>query len=139
MSNIPQVDVPTILADDGVSKSIFDQSNIRISNILNIISSMPSDSSWSYTLVDSPSNSATLIAQLEGEGNRRHFHPDWDEWWLILQGSWAWEINGEVNTVNPFDLVFIKRNSVHKITSLHEGLSIRLAVSRYDVVHDYDC
>ena len=30
-----------------------------------------------------------------GEGNRMHYHHDWDEWWYILEGEWEWLVDGE--------------------------------------------
>ena len=66
-----------------------------------------------------------------------HFHPDWNEWWYILKGKWEWDIEGIKKTINMGDVVFIEKNRKHKITSLGKGLSIRLAVSRYDVEHVY--
>jgi len=83
-----------ILLSDGVANNIMNQFNKEIVSIKELINSHPKDKSWSYTLVNSPSNSATLIAQMPGEGNRMHYHPDWDEWWYIVQGSWIWIVDG---------------------------------------------
>ena len=46
----------------------------------NVIRMRRSDVSWSQTLINSPSTCATLIAQMPGEGNRMHYHYNWDEW-----------------------------------------------------------
>ena len=35
-----------------------------------------------------------VIQQHPGEGNRKHFHPDADENWVILDGEWEWWIEG---------------------------------------------
>ena len=74
---------------------------------------------------------------MPGEGNRRHYHPDWNEWWYIVKGQWQWEINGEKYIVKKDDFVFIPKGVVHKITAAGEGQSIRLAISRDDVIHTY--
>ena len=74
---------------------------------------------------------------MPGEGNRRHYHPDWNEWWYILKGQWSWEIDGEKYTVKKDDFVFIPKGVIHQITATGEGQSIRLAVSRDDVIHTY--
>ena len=95
------------------------------------------DKSWSHTIVNSPSNRATLIAQMPGEGNRMHFHPNWDEWWYILQGKWEWNIEGKRKIVKKGEVAFIKRNKKHKITAEGNEMAIRLAVSRSDVDHVY--
>jgi quercetin dioxygenase-like cupin family protein len=130
--------VPNILKNDGVHHAIFDQANQEVTHIPDLIAHYGTTSSWSHTLVNSESNSSTLICQLPGEGNRRHFHPDWNEWWFIVQGEWEWEIEGEKKHIKQGDLVFIEKNRKHKITATGSQAAIRLAVSRYDVAHVYD-
>lgn len=130
--------VPNILKQDGVSQSVFNMANQEISSVPELIEKYGRKSSWSHTLVDTESNSATLICQLPGEGNRRHYHPDWNEWWFIVEGAWEWEIEGEKKIIKQGDLVFLKKNRKHKITARGERVAIRIAVSRYDVAHVYD-
>ena len=74
---------------------------------------------------------------MPGEGNRMHFHHDWDEWWYIVEGEWEWIIDGEKKYISAGDIVFIKRKRKHKITAKGNKMAIRLAVSRYDVDHVY--
>jgi quercetin dioxygenase-like cupin family protein len=107
------------------------------SNIDQIIESMPKDSSWSYTLVNSASNRSTLLAQMPGEGNRRHYHDNWDEWWLIIKGEWEFEYDNKLLNASKGDLIYLKRNTIHKIKAIGEHLSVRMAVSRDDVEHIY--
>lgn len=137
-AKIKDASVPEILKKDGVKRSIFDQANQEVTPIPALIEKYGRTSSWSHTLVDTESNSATLIAQMPGEGNRRHFHPSWDEWWFIIEGEWEWDIEGEKKTIKAGDHVFIRRNRKHKITAKGDRMAIRIAVSRYDVDHVYD-
>tara|TARA_X000000950_G_C13818980_1_gene621057 strand:+ start:372 stop:788 length:417 start_codon:yes stop_codon:yes gene_type:complete len=132
-----EVDVPEILKKDGIKNNNFDNENLPLQNIDKIIKSQNNSESWCYRLVNSESNSATLISQLPGEGNRRHYHPNWNEWWFILKGKWNWEIEGKILTVKKGDFVFIEKNKVHKITAVGDESAIRLAVSRGDVPHIY--
>tara|TARA_R110001599_G_scaffold59263_1_gene164376 strand:+ start:8172 stop:9311 length:1140 start_codon:yes stop_codon:yes gene_type:complete len=132
-----EVDVPDILSKDGVSTSSYNLSNQKIVNLKDILKSNSSTESWCHRVVNSENNSATLIAQMPGEGNRRHYHPDWNEWWYIVQGQWDWEIDGETFVVKKDDFVFIPKGVPHKITGIGEGQSIRLAISRDDVIHTY--
>lgn len=127
-----------ILINDGVCKNRMHDYNHEVVNVRDIIDQNATDKSWSYTVVNSPSNSATLIAQMPGEGNRMHFHHDWDEWWYIIEGEWQWLIDGVSKTVEKGDLVFIERGRKHKITAKGNKLAIRLAVSRNDVDHVYE-
>lgn len=131
-----EVDVPSILEGDGIVHHNFDYENRLLSYIPACINEMGS-APWSYRLINTKSNSATLIAQLPGQGNRRHYHPDWDEWWYIVQGEYLFEVNGMEHRVNTGQIVFIKSGLVHKITAIGDGPAIRLAVSRADVKHVY--
>ncbi len=134
---ISQSNVSKILKDDGVLDNILDVFNKEKISINDIIKNQPKDKSWSYRLINSKSNSATLIAQLKGEGNRMHFHPNWDEWWYIIEGKWKWTIEDRDILIKKGDVVFIERYKKHKITAMSKNLSIRLAVSRSDVAHIY--
>ena len=131
-------DVPRILKMDGVGSFCLDQANEEIVSIPEIIERYGRDRSWSHTLINSQSNSATLICQLPGEGNRMHHHPDWDEWWYIVEGRWEWNIEGAKKSICPGEIVLINRNRKHQITAVGEKVAIRLAVSRYDVDHVYE-
>ena len=75
---------------------------------------------------------------MPGEGNRMHHHPDWDEWWYIIEGDWEWMIEGTAKRVCKGDVVFIHRNRKHKITAIGDKMAIRLAISRADVDHVYE-
>jgi quercetin dioxygenase-like cupin family protein len=129
--------VSDILKMDGVIENQQNEANNQINSIDEIISHKPIDTSWSHTIINSDSNSATLIGQLPGEGNRMHFHPDWNEWWYIIQGSWEWNIEGQKKIIKPGQIVFIEKNKKHKITAVGKEMAVRLAVSRYDVDHVY--
>ena len=130
-------DVTRILPSDGILNNVIDRQNQIKSNIEEIIESMPKTSSWSYTLVNSISNRSTLLAQMPGEGNRRHYHDKWDEWWFIIKGKWEFEYNNEKLSAHKGDLIFLKRNTIHKIKAIGDMLSVRMAVSRDDVEHIY--
>lgn len=131
-------DVPSILEKDGVKfLEKLDEGYHSLYNIDEIIHSMPNDISWSKRVINTENNSATLICQLPGEGNRLHYHSDWNEWWYIIDGQWEWLIEGEVTIVKKGDIVFIEKGKHHKITATGTKPAIRLAVSREDVKHIY--
>lgn len=135
---ISNANVPEILKGDGVMLSIFDKANQPVTSVFALIDLYGRESSWSHCLVDSESNSATLICQLPGQGNRQHYHPDWNEWWFIVEGQWEWEIDGKKLHIEKGDLIFIPKGIKHKITAKGSSAAIRIAVSRYDVAHVYD-
>jgi len=132
-----EVDVPSILEKDGVKTNDLFDSNKEVVSLNAILSEKPSDSSWSKRVIDTDSNSMTIIAQMPGEGNRRHYHPDWNEWWYIVQGEWEWEIEGEIKRIKAGDIVMVEKRRVHKITAVGDKMAIRMAVSRADVEHIY--
>jgi len=136
-SNKVEVDVPEILRKDGVLNSYFNNENAPLVDIKKLIKGYDNSSSWCHRLVNTENNSATLIAQMPGEGNRMHFHPNWNEWWYILKGKWEWLIEGKVTIVKKGDFVFIKKGRKHQITAIGDQIAIRLAVSRADVEHVY--
>jgi mannose-6-phosphate isomerase-like protein (cupin superfamily) len=132
-----EIDVPSILNRDGILNSNFENENSPICNVKDIISSQKNESSWCYRVVNTENNSATIISQLPGEGNRRHYHPEWNEWWFIIDGEWKWEIEDEEFIVKKNDIVFMEKGKVHCITAIGDKPAIRLAVSREDVPHIY--
>ena len=127
-----------VLLDGGVHNNTMYEFNQELVSIAEIRSRNPKNECWSHTIINSKSNSATLIAQMPGEGNRMHYHSDWDEWWHIIDGEWEWFIEGKTVRVKKGDIVFIERNKVHKITAVGNKQAIRLAVSREDVDHIYE-
>jgi CMP-N,N'-diacetyllegionaminic acid synthase len=131
-------DVPSILVKDGVPNNDLHDCNKDVVNINRILKSKKEFKSWSKRVINTDSNSATLIQQLPGEGNRRHYHPNWNEWWYIVDGQWEWEVEGEIKVVNKGDIVLIEKNKRHKITAIGKTPAIRLAVSREDVPHIYE-
>ena len=132
-----EIDVPSILAKDGIYKSDFEHENLPLSDIEEILKKADNSVSWCRRIVNTESNSATLISQLPGEGNRLHYHPNWNEWWYIIKGEWEWEVEGEKMTVKQGQMVFIPKNNWHKITAIGNQPAVRLAVSRADVAHVY--
>ena len=131
-------DVPSILVKDGVLNNDLHSANSETPvNVKEIIEGQDSSTSWSKRVVNTDSNSATLILQQPGEGNRDHYHPDWNEWWYIVDGQWEWNIEGETFIVAKDDIVFIPKGKVHHITAVGDKPAIRLAVSREDVPHIY--
>ena len=137
-SQIADADRAQILKQDGVMLNIMGEYNKEVAHINEIIEKYGRESSWSYTLVNSPSTCGTLIAQMPGEGNRMHHHTDWDEWWYIVEGQWEWMIEGEPKIVKAGDVVFINRFRKHKITAVGDKIAMRVAISRADVDHVYE-
>lgn len=121
-----------VLFNDGV-KSVDLQ--VSKSNIYDLLDSMPQGGA--RRVVERASNSATIISQMPGEGNRRHYHADWDEWWLILEGEYEYEIEGIHTFAKKGDIISIERGQWHQIRAIGNVRASRLAVSRDGVGHTY--
>tara|TARA_R100000008_G_scaffold45015_2_gene26355 strand:- start:10207 stop:11340 length:1134 start_codon:yes stop_codon:yes gene_type:complete len=131
-----EVHVPSILRNDGVEKDNYKEENKQLVSVDEVMERY-GEESWMHRLVNTESNSCCIIHQRPGEGNRRHYHPSWNEWWYILKGEWDFEIEDEVHRVRKGDLVFIPKNKWHCITCAGDTPAARLAVSRADVAHVY--
>ena len=134
---VAEIDVPQILRKDGVFHSDFTQENLPLVNLDKNIAAKDNTKSWCQRIINTENNSATLISQIPGEGNRLHYHPDWNEWWYIVAGEWEWKIEGKSFRVRQGDIVFIDKGKWHKITAVGDHPAVRLAVSRDKVPHVY--
>ena len=131
-------DVFNILKSDGIKNIDFDNENNLVTDIYKIVKNNKNSDSWSKRIINTESNSATLICQMPGEGNRKHHHSNWNEWWYIIKGEWEFEIEGKKKIIKEGQLILIKKKLRHKITAIGSSPAIRLAVSRSDVDHIYE-
>lgn len=132
-----ETDVLDILISDGIKENSLEDVNKLITNIKDFIKQQDNSKPWSNRIINTENNSATLISQLPGEGNRLHFHSDWNEWWYIIGGEWELQVEGEKKKVREGDIVFISKNKWHMITAAGNKPAIRLAVSKDKVPHIY--
>jgi len=130
--------VPRVLKDDGIDKTTELKPNQPVISVTEVMENMTDQEAWYKTLIDSDSNSCTVVNQMPGEGNRKHYHAKWNEWWYIIRGQWRFDIEDESYIVKSGDLVFIEKGNKHKITAIGDTIASRLAVSRYDVEHIYE-
>jgi len=101
-----EINVKSILTKDGVKKLDFGKENQSVLNIKNLLDNTDKNISFCRTLVNTENNSCTLISQLPGEGNRLHYHPDWNEWWYILEGEWEFIIEDKKYEIKKNDLCY---------------------------------
>ena len=134
-----EIHVPSILKKDGVYINDLFNCNDEVVSIDDIIArNGKKNASWSKRVVNTENNSATIICQKPGEGNRQHYHENWNEWWYILDGKWEVEIDNRKRIVKKGDLVFLAKGRKHRIIVVGNEPAIRLAVSREDVAHIYE-
>ena len=109
----------------------------RVSEIVKEMGEPP----WSKRIIKDERNLVTLIANNPGTGNRPHWHRDFDEYWVILEGELQWELTGgAVIRAKKDEIVFVPRGAVHHIQNVGNGLSLRLAFALPPAEHIWtDC
>jgi len=129
-------DLTSVLKDDGILKTDTDGSINQTISRLSEIKQKMGEPPWSVRIVYNEYISAVLIAQNPGEGNRWHYHDDCDEFWIMLEGSLKWTIEGKGEIVaEETDVVYVPRNTKHKMTTVGNKPSIRLSIAVPDVKH----
>ena len=94
---------------------------------------------WATSILLDDRNSANLICHGPGMTNNAHWHPDFNEWWTILDGELTWNV-GEGRPLihaSEGDIVFVPEGMRHHISSVGDGISFRLAVTTPDQPHIY--
>ena len=133
-------DVKNVLSDDGLNKSslecFHEYENVSTVNLQELRDTLGM-SSWAVRIAYNDRFGGVIIQQQTGEGNRKHFHPDSDENWVILDGEWEWWIEGEgTKLVKQNDIVVVPSNTWHHIKCV-KGPGARYAITQPDVNHVY--
>lgn len=127
-----------ILGKEGIGS--FFENTLMINNLNTIINKHTNDS-WAERIINTSSNCATLICQKRNEGNRLHYHPNFDEWWYIIEGrieilKYSKNEDPHRYILNDGDIILFKRGTRHQVHILSER-AIRLSVNREDIPHVY--
>jgi len=133
-------DVKRVLRDDGLPKDSLvefdDFENINTINLSELRDKLGL-SSWAVRIAYNKRFGGVLIQQQAGEGNRKHYHPDADENWVILDGEWEWWIEGKgTKKVTINDIVVVPKKTWHQIRCV-KGPGVRYAITQPDVPHVY--
>ena len=128
-------DVTIVLSDDGIKNiDLVDENQLHYK--YSEFSSRSNEDSWAKRIIYNETFAAHLICQKPGETNRTHLHKHDDEWWVILKGTIKWWIEGMgVIVAKKGDIVFVPRNKQHKIKTIGNRASFRLAISPPDIPH----
>ena len=89
--------------------------HIRISDVV----ARHGDPPWAERILHDGRNDAVLICDAPGGENDPHVHPDFVEWWIVLQGEMVWEI-GDYPPVRASkgDVVMAPRGRRHAIKTV---------------------
>ena len=93
---------------------------------------------WSIRIIQDERQLVTLIADRPGDGNRPHWHAEFDEWWVVLAGHLQWELTGGIVVdAGNDDIVWVPRGTVHHIRNVGLDDSLRLAVAMPPALHRF--
>ena len=135
-----ETDVVKVLIDDGLSsidwKTLRKYENISTISLAQLRDELGMGS-WAVRIAYNDLFGGVIIQQNSGEGNRKHYHPDADENWIIMDGVWEWWIKDKGRkTVKQNDIVVVPKGVPHLITCI-EGPGARYAITKPDVNHVY--
>ena len=95
--------------------------------------------SWAVRIAYNELFGGVLIQQQPGEGNRKHYHEDADENWVILDGEWEWWIeNKGIKKVKKNDIIVVPKGVWHQIKCIGSSPGVRYAITMPDVNHVYE-
>jgi len=92
---------------------------------------------WSEKLIRDGRNRAAIISTLPGMPGDPHLHPDFNEFWLEMDGQTAWQIGEYEPIIAEFgDIVIAPCGQRHDIYAVGEGPGRRLVVGFEDSNHE---
>ena len=133
-------DVKRVLKDDGLDNKMLSIFHLYENQSISLdkLRKKHGLGSWALRIAYNERFGGVIIQQQPGEGNRKHYHPDADENWVILEGEWEWWIEG-VGTKNVFkgDIIVVPKNTWHLIKCVGNTPGVRYAITAPDVNHVY--
>lgn len=108
------------------------QTRSRVDDVV----SAKGDPPWIERVVLTDEVVATLICMPPGNSSRRHYHPDNDEFWIVMGGELVWEVEGsEPMSARTGDVMCVPKGKAHNIRTVGDGPSLRLAIGIPDIPH----
>jgi quercetin dioxygenase-like cupin family protein len=135
-------DVKRVLTDDGLDPDSLDVFH-KYENFITVsLDSLRKDlgmGAWAVRVAYNDRFGGVIIQQQPGEGNRKHYHPDADENWVIMDGEWEWWIEGSGTTsVKTGEIVVVPKGVWHHIKCVGTSPGVRYAITAPDVNHVYE-
>jgi mannose-6-phosphate isomerase-like protein (cupin superfamily) len=103
--------------------------NLIHTKLKDVVSRNGSDSNWTEVIVSDDRNYGTYIHEIVGTSSDANSHAKENRWWVVLQGSVEWDIEGEgVTTANAGDVVFIESGKIYSTKTVGEESTIRVSI-----------
>ena len=135
-------DVVNVLKNDGVEQVSWEQMR-RYDNTTSINLEQLREElgmgSWAVRIAFNDRFGGVIIQQQPGEGNRKHYHPDADENWVVMEGEWEWWIDGQgTKRVKENDVIVVPKKTWHQIKCVGDSVGVRYAITKPNVEHIYE-
>jgi quercetin dioxygenase-like cupin family protein len=134
-------DVKRVLLDDGLDSKNINFFHTYENKCVNLekLRKVHGMGSWAVRIAYNNRFGGVIIQQQPGEGNRKHYHPDADENWVIMDGEWEWWIENVGTTrVSKGDIIVVPSGVWHHIKCVGNSPGVRYAVTAPDVNHVYE-
>ena len=114
-----ETDVVAVLKEDGINNADWNDMRKYENHRTVSLDQLRKDlgmGSWAVRIAYNELFGGVIIQQQTGEGNRKHYHPDADENWVILDGEWEWWIeNKGIKKVKKNDIIVVPKGVWHQI------------------------
>ena len=133
-------DVMRVLKEDGIEHVSEKDMNLEIVALDDVIGANSHHKSWSRRLVQTVNGSAMMISQQPGEGNRYHYHPDYNECWYIVDGEYEMTIGEKKRKeiIKKGDFVFMEAGKWHQMKAVGDKPAVRIGFSHSMATHTYE-
>ncbi len=130
-------DLHKLIAEDG-SPILSELKNRRKTNIKTLRDKV-GFTSTAFPVIWTDNDQIFLIQQAPDEGCRYHYHPTKDEFWVIFEGTFKYEIEGdeEPTIAEQGDIIYIPKGVPHKMTCVGDKVGVRLACGENYFSHVY--
>ncbi len=111
--------------------------NRTVTRHRDIMARHPANEPWSEVLIDDGRNNAVWISGPPGTPPDPHIHPDFNEWWIALDGKTRWQIGQYEPIVAEWgDVVMAPAGFSHDIRPWEGEQAIRFGVTHPVSNHD---